>query len=311
MIGIVAGLVQGASQWLAHSGRPAPAAAGATPTSSAQSSLARPSAEALLRTTDIAVPTASDPSATTGPSVDPTRSATSTAQPTPAPTLEAVDKSQMSTDSPDSLALPVTKPAIIGRVAWGAAKPSHAFVRQRPQYITLHHEGVLFNDTMSAPEYLQRVQHWSITNRKWPDIPYHFMIDRTGNIYEGRPLDARGDTNTAYDLQDHALIAVLGKYDAGEQQPHPAQIKSMVMLMAWIADTCALSADSIRGHRDYIPLNKKGKHIDPRTGENITCPGDNLYRYLLDGSIQNAVDQILTQAQRHHRSRRPYQGRKE
>jgi hypothetical protein len=54
-----------------------------------------------------------------------------------------------------------------------------------------------------------------------------------------------------------------------------------------------ISPDRIRGHRDFIPINDKGEHIDPRTGEKITCPGDNLYLYLANQTIQNGVARML------------------
>jgi hypothetical protein len=189
--------------------------------------------------------------------------------------------------------IPAPRPAIITRAEWGAAKPAYKYAPQRPSRITLHHEGVYFDGSIAAPDYLRHVQSWSIRYRRWADIPYHFLIDLEGQIYEGRPLDARGDTNTSYDLQDHALIAVLGKYDAGEQQPNHAQIDTVISLMAWIAGTYAISPDRIYGHRQFIPLNDKGEHIDPRTGEKITCPGDNLFRYLADQTIQHGVAHVL------------------
>lgn len=179
---------------------------------------------------------------------------------------------------------------------WGAAKPAYPFKPQRPSRITLHHEGVYFDASMSAPEYLRHVQDWSIRHRRWPDIPYHFLIDLEGRIYEGRPLDARGDTNTSYDLQDHALVALLGKYDAGEQRPNRAQIDAVIALMAWIADIYQIPPDRIHGHRDFIPVNDKGEHIDPQTHEKITCPGDNLYHYLQDRTLQSGVARLLARS---------------
>ncbi|PDW00588.1 N-acetylmuramoyl-L-alanine amidase [Candidatus Chloroploca asiatica] len=190
----------------------------------------------------------------------------------------------------------VPKPAIVSRASWGAVDPMADLTSHQPQQITLHHEGVLFDGSVPAPEYLRRVQRWSLDNRGWPDIPYHFIIDLEGTIYEGRMLAAQGSSNTDYDLRGHIHIALLGKYDAGEQEPNSAQITAIIELMAWIAATYHLAPDTIHGHRDFIPLNARGEHIDPRTGSLITCPGDNLYRYLEDGTLQRGVAARLTQA---------------
>ncbi|NJN66846.1 MAG: N-acetylmuramoyl-L-alanine amidase [Chloroflexaceae bacterium] len=164
------------------------------------------------------------------------------------------------------------------------------FVPQQPEHITLHHEGVIFDGSLPAPDYLRAIQHWVITSVGWPDIPYHFIIDLDGIIYEGRPLDARGDTHTSYDLQNMAQIAVLGKYDEGEQVPDERQIDAIIDIMTWLAFEYHIPPDAehIKGHRDYIPVDSAtGLHIDPMTGESITCPGDNLYVYL--PSIINEV----------------------
>lgn len=193
-------------------------------------------------------------------------------------------------DDPTAVvSVPVPQPTIVSRAAWGAADPVAPFIPQQPRQLTLHHEGVLFDGTVPAPQYLRQVQHWSMHNRQWPDIPYHFIIDLEGTIYEGRPPMAQGDSNTDYDLRGHVHIALLGKYDAGEQEPNPAQIAATMAVMAWLADQYALTPDTIHGHRDFIPLNMHGEHIDPRTGTRITCPGDNLYRYLENGTIPQGV----------------------
>jgi hypothetical protein len=210
------------------------------------------------------------------------------------PTIGAKSRQALHEQSDLSIHLPVSRPPIIAHAAWGAVTPTRAFVPQHPRQITLHHEGVYFDGSTPAPVYLQHVQRWSIHDRGWPDIPYHFLIDLEGRMYEGRPLDARGDTNTSYNLQDHALVAVLGKYDSGEQEPNQTQIDSIIALMAWVAERYQIAPEHIHGHRDFIPLNSRGEHIDIHTGEKITCPGDNLYRYLHDRTIQDGVARMLT-----------------
>ena len=223
----------------------------------------------------------------TAPTTVPTATTPPTAVPTVLPTARPLPTA--------TVAVAMPQPALISRATWGAVEPAAAFTPQQPRQITLHHEGVLFDGSVPAAQYLRQVQAWSIHNRGWPDIPYHFIIDLAGMIYEGRPLTALGSSNTKYDLRGHVHIALLGKYDAGEQQPSSGQIQTIIALMAWIADTYTLTPDMIHGHRDFIPLNARGEHIDPRTKSRITCPGDNLYRYLADGTIPQGVAALLAQ----------------
>lgn len=259
----------------------------------------QPSMAATPGPTAASTPFANPPEPTPTSSAMPTHT-TRRIRPRPTSTATASPEEAATPAAPEPNDMPllagVPRPPIISQAEWGAAPPGSPFIPHYPRQITLHHEGVYFDGSIPAAEYLRKVQHWSITDRGWPDIPYHFIIDLDGLIYAGRPLEMQGDTNTAYDLRGHALVSLLGKYDAGEQEPAWHQIEATIAIMAWIAYTYAISPDLIYGHRDFVPLNEQGEHIDPRTGEQITCPGDNLYRYLADGTITQGVAALLAQA---------------
>lgn len=193
-------------------------------------------------------------------------------QPTASPVVPTAPPSTVT--SPPVVPSPTLPPAapvaVVSRTAWGAAPAvPERFVAHTITRITLHHEGVFFDGSTPAPAYIRAVQNWSLNNRRWGDIPYHFIIDLAGSIYEGRPLTAQGDTNTGYDPAGMALVAVLGDYNTGKQQPNAAQLAAVVAIMAQVARDYAVppTADSIKGHRDF-------------PGAATTCPGDNLYRYL-------------------------------
>ncbi|RPI67858.1 MAG: hypothetical protein EHM47_15235, partial [Ignavibacteriales bacterium] len=72
------------------------------------------------------------------------------------------------------------------RNVWSANDPL-PYKSHIPFKITIHHEGVVFNKGENAPEHIKVFQVWGMgPDRKWTDIPYHFLIDPEGNIYEGR-----------------------------------------------------------------------------------------------------------------------------
>jgi len=166
---------------------------------------------------------------------------------------------------------------IHSRAEWGSL-PIHTGYRPHTlKRITLHHGGVVFKGDKPMPEYLRNLQFWSRRERPWPDIPYHFLIDLNGEIWEGRPLQYAGDTNTNYDPAGHVLICVLGNYEV--QEVNPKQLKAVINLMAALCKTYHISPDSIKGHKDYVP--------------STLCPGKNLYRYLQDGTIVREVKKRL------------------
>lgn len=142
------------------------------------------------------------------------------------------------------------------------------------RYITLHHGGVTFADTADAPAYLRNLQSWSRSERDWVDLPYHYLIDPQGRIYEGRSVLIPGDTNTDYDPTGHALICVLGNFELAE--PNQAQLDAVTSLMALMAQRFNLTTDVIGGHKDYAT--------------NTVCPGENLYPYLENGYFRDRLN---------------------
>lgn len=168
--------------------------------------------------------------------------------------------------------------SVISVEEWGGER----FVGEHPvhelQYITLHHGGVPFLEDADPMEYLRNLQMWSRTDRGWIDIPYHYLIDLEGNIYEGRELHYAGDTNTNYDPTGHALVCVLGNF--GEVEPSERQLQAVVDIFTWICQTYNIPPETLKGHKDYT--------------EETVCPGDNLYAYLVNGYfIQSIQENIL------------------
>lgn len=159
----------------------------------------------------------------------------------------------------------------ICRTAWGAQPPAGEFTRHQIERLTVHHSAVALRDNRDAPRHLRSYQadHQS---RGWPDIAYHLMVDRRGNVYQGRPTWAVGDSGTPYDPTGHLLVLCIGDFES--QRLPAAQLDATVNVLAWAAARFDVSARTIRGHRDHAATK---------------CPGEDLYRYLADGTIRRRV----------------------
>ena len=168
-------------------------------------------------------------------------------------------------------------PDIVPRAAWGWTEPGHRLPEHTVRKITVHHGGVTFDDDRDPAEYLRALQKWSRAEKQWMDIPYHYVIDLDGVIYEARPIEYPGDTNTSYDTRSHALIEVLGNYD--ERQLSETQFEALARLSAYLANRYSVSTGDIRGHRDYAP------------GE-TSCPGSSIYRRFEDGTLLQRVAEL-------------------
>lgn len=158
---------------------------------------------------------------------------------------------------------------VIKRADWNWKPLEKTIPSQIINKITIHHGGEFFREDEDMIQYLRNLQSWSRSQKKWIDIPYHFMIDLNGKIYEARPINYPGDTNTDYDVRGHALICVVGNYE--EQELKQSQLNSLVNLVSFLKDKYNVSDENIRGHKDY-------------TSQTV-CPGKNLYRYIEDGTI--------------------------
>lgn len=172
-------------------------------------------------------------------------------------------------------------PRIIRVTEWGGTPMNPATTtarRHTPVQITLHHGGVAFLRDKDPQQYLRNLQTWSRNTRMWADIPYHYLIDLDGNVYEGRDVMFAGDTNTEYDPTGHALIVVLGNFE--EVDPNPAQLKAVVDTMVMLARRFRIPADRIGGHKDF--------------SAQTACPGKTLYPYLQNGYFKQAVAQHLS-----------------
>ncbi len=178
--------------------------------------------------------------------------------------------------------LPEVELSIVPVSSWGGtpADPAQAH-RQTITHITLHHQGEPFRPGTDPRQYLRNLQAWSRNTKHWLDIPYHYIIDLDGNIYEGRKIDYAGDTNTEYDPLGHALIEVVGNFE--EVEPNRQQLDAVVRLMAMLAHKYAVPLDHIASHRDF--------------STQTVCPGAKLYRYVQDGYFRHKVALRLAQEQ--------------
>ena len=181
-----------------------------------------------------------------------------------------------------SVAPSFATPTIIAVEDWGGTRltstsRSTNSKQHVPKFITLHHGGVAFLRDKDPKQYLRNLQSWSRGTRMWSDIPYHYLIDLDGNIYEGRDVNIAGDTNTEYDPTGHALIVVLGNFE--EVSPNQAQLDAVTMMMVTLAKRFNIAPSKIAGHKDY--------------SAQTACPGKSLYPYLQDGYFHKRVQLLL------------------
>lgn len=176
---------------------------------------------------------------------------------------------------PANMILP---PNVRSREAWGAAPPAQSYVAQTPKAVSLHHTGAHWNGSPSPEQYLKNIQRFHTgPQREWEDIAYHYLVDLDGVIWAGRPPTVRGNPSVYYDPTGLVLISFLGDFSV--QEPNEAQLKSSAETAAWLIKKFGMPSTTVTGHRDHAPT---------------TCPGDNVYRLLQDGSFAKRVREDLS-----------------
>src|SRR5262249_44409594 len=120
-----------------------------------------------------------------------------------------------------------TAPQIIQRDSWAALPPIVPIVRQTPRGIILHQIGA--DDVVDAPPFLRALATYDISVLGWDDMPFHFVIDRDGNVFAGRsggPTSAVG----RFSGGDAAIHVAL----IGSSAPTAQQQNTLAGLLAWL-----------------------------------------------------------------------------
>ena len=125
------------------------------------------------------------------------------------------------------------------RSAWGARPATGPYEPMLPLRLTLHHTEMAQPLTRAdAVTELRVIQDFHIQGRGWIDIGYHFLIDGSGRVWEGRPHSVIG-AHVRNKNDGNVGIALLGNFHPpSAHRPTAAQTK------AWLARRrCRLSME--------------------------------------------------------------------
>ncbi|MGW6275734.1 FG-GAP-like repeat-containing protein [Streptomyces sp. NPDC055060] len=201
-----------------------------------------------------------------------------------------------------------TKPPVIGRAAWGA---DESLVKDPPEYIekvkaVFVHHTVGTNDYSCAQSasLVRGIMAYHVETEGWNDLGYNFLVDKCGQIFEGRgggtDLPVRGAHTYGFNGES-AGIAVLGDFEGNENpapgetykkagKPTRAALESVSRVAAWKlgqyggdpSGKVTLTAADDTGvwkKGDTPSLNTVSGHRD---GFATACPGKNLYSKLAE-----------------------------
>lgn len=148
---------------------------------------------------------------------------------------------------------------------------------------------------LTGPSVIRSIYRYHVVSSGWQDIGYNFLVDRCGNIYEGRAggvTEAVRGVHTRGVNADSVGIAVIGTF--GRSAPPAAAVRSVAGITAW---KLGLYGADPRGST-YLTsaggnLYRKGKNVrlnvisGHRDGFRTDCPGRQLYGKL--GSARSSA----------------------
>ena len=195
----------------------------------------------------------------------------------------------------------VGSPKIVTRAAWHA---DDEILRGTPRYsgrvyfaVVHHTAGSNVYTAAQSPAIVRAIQLYHVKGNGWNDIGYNFLVDKYGQVFEGRiggiARNVVGAHAEGFNYGSTG-VAVLGNY--GSTSITPAAQSALVKLLAWRLDVAHVDPLSLvnwsSGGNPKYPL---GTHLRLRaiSGHRDTgftsCPGTRLYARLPDIARQVAA----------------------
>ncbi len=136
--------------------------------------------------------------------------------------------------------------------------------------MTLHHsgepDGVYASSRWATGREILRIQRYHQSNKGWADIGYHYIVDREGRVWQGRPVSyqgahAKGDAN-----RGNVGIVILGNYSPRRQSLTQRQRESLKLLVLKLGRIFSISQNHLYTHSQILPGH-------------TTCPGPGINAY--------------------------------
>ena len=193
-------------------------------------------------------------------------------------------------------------PLIITRASWGADEQIRR--RRRPDYadtlrfaVVHHTAGSNSYSRAQSASIVRGIERYHVLANGWDDIGYNFLVDKYGQVFEGRwgGVDRTVVGAHAQGFNQGSVgVALIGTYDSTSITP--AARAALVRLLAWRLDVAHVDPLSTFSWRSTgNPKYPAGRMVTLRTisGHRDTgftsCPGSQLYSEL--PSITRAVAQ--------------------
>jgi len=162
----------------------------------------------------------------------------------------------------------------LDRRAWKAAPMKANWDPMTTPYrITIHHTAEPFHgtsvaDTIGQMQFLQRLHQ---VDKGWADLGYHYLIDPSGRLIEGRPMKAQGAHAYKKNNIGNIGICVIGNFVAQPQRgseyaraqaPTAAQLATLERVVDELREVYGIVPRQVEGHQDLRSTACPGPRLE-------------------------------------------------
>jgi hypothetical protein len=163
--------------------------------------------------------------------------------------------------------LPSAPGGVLSRREWTSAGVIYSLANPMNgvSRITVHHSAIPAGHIRSKAESVRMLENIRRNHlaQQWADIGYHYIIDPSGRIWEGRPVQYQG-AHVKLNNEHNLGVMLLGNFE--EERPTSAALAAL--------DTFV--SDRMRTYR--IPITRIYTHQEIMA---TACPGRNLQGYMV------------------------------
>jgi len=188
------------------------------------------------------------------------------------------------------------QPLVVSRAQWGA---DESLMKWAPQFyktmkLIVHHTATAndYADQAAAESQIRSIYYYHAVTQGWGDIGYNFLIDKFGNVYEGRySRNYNGANPSGDDVNGNGVtgahtsgwnsgtvgVAMLGTFTG--QDITTAARNSLEALLAWVASRNGINPQATESFTNpvsgaTITTPNIAGHLDYSATE---CPGGTFY----------------------------------
>ena len=156
--------------------------------------------------------------------------------------------------------------------------------------VIVHHAGGNGYSQSAVPGIIRGFCNFHVNGRGWDDIGYNFLVDRFGDVWEGRTASKtsaiRGAHTTGFNDSTQG-VAIIGNFQT--QAPSTAQINSLRQILNWLTGWHSIDPTGRVTLYAFEPRNNLFEHGEAVTVPTIighrdlgqtACPGAHFYPML-------------------------------